>query len=529
MQTQFPTYKLKQLNFSFFSILLGIILRLQIFLENHSLWSDEALTVFKLIAYPFKKLITLTNSSHEAMHAYPIGFLFCIKKMIQLFGYSEYVFRATPLIFSIATLFIFSKLTKKIFKNIWSEVALFIFAITGSQIYYASELKPYTVDVFMMVLFLYLVLKYINKTINKNEYIFLGIIAGLSTTFSFAAPFILGGLWFGGIAYCIHQNKKKHVFLFTKSAIIWCTSFVLYYYFSIRFFNQNQSLTRFWEYAFMPFDQGLWRSISWIGSALFQNFQNQLIVPAFFSSVFFLIGGVYLFLYEKKYFLIFISSIILTLFASALRLYPFIGRTTLFLCPVYLLIMVKGLECIWKSPLIYPNILIKRGLVFVVVTLTVVFNAQAIGSMQDNEDMRPIVKYFQEEYRPGDSVYISRVTQFSFGYYHGYYSMGSKPLLIGRIHFDYNDDVLQMMVQYVHISFDKLGFMNGYLLGNRWKQIAEKQKFIYKQNKRTWVIFSHYSQKEKKQILYQFDQRGTQVKALRKRGAEIYLYDFQKG
>ena len=79
----------------FFLITAGLLLRLKCYLENPSLWLDEAALVLTIIRRSFKDIF-LGYDYNPTSPTAPIGFLMLEKGAIQLLGNNELVLRAFP-------------------------------------------------------------------------------------------------------------------------------------------------------------------------------------------------------------------------------------------------------------------------------------------------------------------------------------------------------------------------------------------------------------------------------------------------
>ncbi|HEX6657590.1 MAG TPA: hypothetical protein VF065_05885, partial [Ilumatobacter sp.] len=85
-------------------VAVGVVLRIARFLDNRSLWLDEAFLAINLTEKSFSELF----GRLEFLQSAPVGFLLAQKSVITLLGDSEYSMRLIPLLASIASLILFA-------------------------------------------------------------------------------------------------------------------------------------------------------------------------------------------------------------------------------------------------------------------------------------------------------------------------------------------------------------------------------------------------------------------------------------
>ena len=96
------------------ALVLGIILRITEFVNNRSLWFDEANVANQILAINF---IDIFNPLSTNL-GYPISFIFIEKLFVNILGTSEYAFRLFPLLCGIGSLIIFCITDLFHFKNL---------------------------------------------------------------------------------------------------------------------------------------------------------------------------------------------------------------------------------------------------------------------------------------------------------------------------------------------------------------------------------------------------------------------------
>lgn len=156
-------------------ILLGVTLSLIQFLLNRSIWLDEAMLSLNIIDRSYLQLLTPLDSLQVA----PIGFLFIEKFFSLLIPNAEYGLRIFPLLCFWASICLFYKITTQLLKNAKiTLLAVSLFCLNSSLLYYSSEVKQYMIDIFICLLLYYALLKEYKKDFNK--YLILALLGALS-------------------------------------------------------------------------------------------------------------------------------------------------------------------------------------------------------------------------------------------------------------------------------------------------------------------------------------------------------------
>src|SRR5689334_4796436 len=112
---------------------LGCLLRVLEYLLNRSLWLDEAYLALNILHRPWAGLLRPLDNHQGA----PIIFLLLEKLASLRLGSSEYALRLLPLLAGIVSMLLFYKLAGKAISGIAVPIALGLFAISPSLIYYS--------------------------------------------------------------------------------------------------------------------------------------------------------------------------------------------------------------------------------------------------------------------------------------------------------------------------------------------------------------------------------------------------------
>jgi uncharacterized membrane protein len=141
-------------------IVLGIVLRLTQYLIDRSLWYDEALLALNILHRPLREIFQPLQYHQGA----PIGFLVLEKLATTLAGKSELALRIVPFAAGIASLFLFSHVAKLFVSAKSALLALLLFALCPSLVYYSSEVKQYSSDVAVTLVLLWMLFRLANSS-----------------------------------------------------------------------------------------------------------------------------------------------------------------------------------------------------------------------------------------------------------------------------------------------------------------------------------------------------------------------------
>jgi hypothetical protein len=212
----------------------------------------------------------------------------------------------------------------------------------------------------------------------------------------------------------------------------------------------------------------------------------------------FVFGAIYMYRAEQKIITAFILAIIITLFASALQLYPFEGRLLLFLTPLIILLVAQGVAYIQSKASIGSPVV---GIVLVLIVLVHPILRAGYHAVKPRapEELRPVVEYVDANYREGDVLYIYYASFNAYQYY-AY----------------------------------RFGFKHSYFVGvesrDNWQQYYHDLEKM-KGNQKVWVVMSHiatwHGVDEEKLLVSYLDMLGKQKDVLRVSGAAVYLYDLK--
>ncbi len=175
---------------------LGVLARILSYLANRSLWLDESMLALNIERRSFAELVGALDFSQAA----PLGFLWLEKLAVTLVGVNELALRAWPLVAGVAALIVFDQLAARLLRPVSRVFALFLFAVSGSLVYFSAEVKPYSFDVALTALLLLVAVRLAGgardsaagrRLDERRSWLLLGLVGIAGVWFSYPLVFVL--------------------------------------------------------------------------------------------------------------------------------------------------------------------------------------------------------------------------------------------------------------------------------------------------------------------------------------------------
>ncbi|MCF2444152.1 glycosyltransferase family 39 protein [Dyadobacter sp. CY345] len=425
----------------------GFFFRVFHYLNNRSLWEDEVFLASSLIRMNFTELATLPLDYQQRA---PIGFLWLAHLGVFFFDKKELSLRLFPFVAGIAALFTFVPVARYFLRSNQSIfAAIFVVALAPPIIYHAVEVKQYGTEFFASVLSLYLYTHFVQKD-NIKDLLIWGILGAIILWFSFSSLFVLFGMAGSVCLTCLIKKEWKQLFLYMIPFSVWLISFLIQYAFFISKFPEEEWLIQFWRNrdAFMPIPPHsvkdlLWpfkqiyslvrypMGLTWFDLDYKNDYSDKLRILARMPALPILTGllGLWTLLKkERKHLLLFALPVILALIASALEFYPLRERLTVFLSPIFILVIGKGVENIYTWPVSAwaKKIFLCALLAAPLLNSTLQMIDPELFGDYKKSSQREAMQYLQKNYQAGDVVYVYWNNQPSFRYYQQAYGFNFK-------------------------------------------------------------------------------------------------------
>jgi|GEM_PF-400913 len=458
-------------------ILLGISLAIYQFFYNRSLWNDEAALALNIIDKSFSQLLQPLDYKQVA----PIAYLFVEKFLTLLMGKSEYALRIFSLIAFILSIPMIYLVSNRLTNNkTLSLFATALFSVNITFIRFSSELKQYSLDVLFALIIIYLTL---SLSFQKSRSLLLyGLAGAVAVWFSNPSIVILA---ISGLYILTTEVYKKQNYKIFYPFLLWGLSFGLYYTLFIYHHPSAEFMRQYWKNAFLPLGVSSKAVIYFLHlhfEDIFKLVARTPIYPLLFWMLY-LFGILYAFIKKNYKLLYFIfAPLLLHLFLSGLKLYPFDGRLILYLLALLTLFYAFALYSLYESLLKR----IKLPVMILLVPLVVIMAELQKHIPHNIEDQRRAITKIKESIKPQEDIYIYNMAYVTYKYYQ---DSGIVPInnsvVVGSIHRghnnQYNKELLRLngkvWLYFAHVYRDEERYMISFLT-KRGAKVIHKYSYL---------------------------------------------------
>ena len=400
-------------------MLLGAALRTWQYLARGSLWLDEAAIARNVLARSYTELLRPLDYAQLA----PKGFLLAEKLAVANLGTSEHAIRLYAFVLSLLALPLFYRLARMLLSQRGALIALAFFAVLGRPIYYASEAKQYSGDIFFAIVLLLAAVPVVRGRQGAGSAIRLGIAGAIAVWFSMPSVFVLAGIALG-IAYsCLRGRARPDVSLFVGFGLC-AASVVPAIYATTRALQPADAayMRSFWSAGFMPWHvaglSGFVRDVlTWPFMGVYGLFYDVLGMPvAILGIALAVLGATAFWRGERAELLMLLGVVAAAVGAGMLHVFPFAttldgfnkiaagnGRLLLFLLPPLLILVVAGLDELRRSPR-HDARYVGRVLATVILATPLYYDFAELPYTP--HDLRPAMRALAQHSRPGDRLYV---------------------------------------------------------------------------------------------------------------------------
>jgi hypothetical protein len=473
----------------------GIVLRIAQFLYNRSLTEGEAALALNIISKSYSQLLQPLDHAQAA----PVGFLYLQRVMVSLLGNTEIAMRLLPLVAGCASCVLFYYVARRILEPSALSIGLLLFAASDHAIYFASEVKQYSTDVFLALCILWFALWIITDKESPVSIILYAGFSGLALWFSHPFLFVIAGCSVVLFVRLIKRHAKQKLLLLSLFLLIPVVSFILNYAIYLGAAARNEQLIDFWQSAFMPFPPTSLSDLTWYPYVFLRAFKFPVGLSFYTLGLAVLAsacGFVTLVRIKRTYLALLIAPIIVTLIVSALHRYPFEGRLILFITPLVIIILAEGLEYLRQS-IAQRNFAFGTLLILIILAYPVGLACCRLVKPRAPEELRTVMEYVDEHKAPGDAIYLYYGSINAFQYYTLRYTWTQNPV-------------------------------NGIEARDNWERYYQDIDRM-RGERRGWFLFSHiattYGVNEEELFVSYLNKIGKQIDHCHASGASAYLYD----
>jgi len=423
---------------AFFKILaliifvIGIGVRLAVFLQNRNLFIDEANIARNI--YERNVLALATPLSYE-QYAPPV-FLWMLKLFTFLFGYGEMAFRIYPLLAGFGSLVLLYMILKELtsLRTLWYPLGLFV--VGYMSIRYATELKQYISDVLVVLGLIWLALRTDIFTRSRGQFILIWLVAGsVGIWAAMPSVFVLSGVGFYYLGQVLAKKDFSKTGIIVAVGFLWLAQFAIYYFLILKPQIDSSYLQKFHQNYFLsatPNGREEWRHNWNVIKTLIQETSGFKAAAFRFNLVLLVIGGIAFFVRRRAKSLLVIVPLAAAILAAALNQYSLIPRVALFMTPLMLILIGYGLHSLVNiRPPIFSLLLLPVGLYFIYSFSSIKMAWERYETEEITDAMDFVIS---NNIQSGQQVYVHNGARPAFIYYTQIHPQQSKWKKISAAH-----------------------------------------------------------------------------------------------
>ena len=131
-------------------------------------------------------------------------------------------------------------------------VALVLFAFSDDLIYYASEFKPYSLDLAFGLAITLMTSAALGRTPSTRVVVWMAILLAAAPWFSFVSAFVVAGCGMVLVLDALLAGRGRTALLWLAMGLGWLANFAIAYQASHALLVPETTMYRFWDFAFLP-------------------------------------------------------------------------------------------------------------------------------------------------------------------------------------------------------------------------------------------------------------------------------------
>lgn len=399
----------------YFIIGIGMLMRLLVYLQNNSMFIDEANIARNIFERGYARLAQ--PLSYE-QYAPPI-FLWIVKTTTNFGGYSEYAYRIYPLLCGIGSLWLMYAVLRRYTNHTALWYGLLLMSTGYIYISYANVTKQYVPDMLICLWLVWLALD--NEIQHKKAgrlFLIWALAGSLAIWSSMPSVFILAGVGLYYFIAAIQTKTWKRLWFIFAAAIVWVAQFIFYYLAILKpQINSTYLFNCHKEYFFYdPVSRAVLDHNIELASNFLATPGGHQTIAIGLHLLCMVIAIVYLLRRQAAKAMLLIVPIAAVLVAASQHQYTLIARVMLFVTPMMLVLVCVGLEKLLNTRFIAVSYFV----VLVCLVNFINFNALKyfLAPMQ-NEEMKLSLRYLQQQHFTGDKIYVHDLAKPAYFYYTG--------------------------------------------------------------------------------------------------------------
>ncbi len=477
----------------------GLVVRMQAFAPDRSLWLDEASLGMSIHQLGFRRMLMPLLFNQAA----PLLFLYGERLMYLLLGPSDWVLRVLPWVANAASLPMIYVLARQNGSRHFAWLALALVVASPEHVRYSGELKQYSLDVLVAAFLMWVFGECLARPQDLRAHRRLAWAGAVAVWASHPSLFVLAGLGFSVALVNLRRWRDwPFVKLWLWIALAWLASFALLYFVNLRFVAANDVLVTFWKRYFAPLPP--WSHGRWYAHSLSGNVRFLFTTPGGWVTTGALLLGLASLLWRRTALaLAVLLTLLLTLIASSLQHYPFHGRFLLFLIPGLCLVLAESVDRLrqwaarWSRPA--SALLFVAGSAFLL-SQAVQTEQQQLASHYVAEDIKPVMADLAARRQSGDQIYVYYGAVPAFEFYAPQYGVAEASFIPGGFHRSQPAEYLTEIDAHIGEG-------------------------------RVWVVFAHNCDhcarkvNEQQFIVQHLDGRGQRLYEHHEPGSALFLFD----
>jgi uncharacterized membrane protein len=403
---------------------LGALLRILQFWPRRSLWLDELMIALNVTERSAGRLL-LEPLDH--FQVAPAGFLALSKLGVFLLGDIELGLRLFPLLFGLASLFLFWRVAVRLLSGAALHAALTLFAVSPALVWYAGNAKPYAGDVFATLLLILLALRFREGRIaDVRRALLWGGIGALCVLVS--QPAVLVASAAGAIlvvqAWRARSRETRRAVLVlvglagVGAAMATAASLAL-----VAPETRTYMLAA-WSDQFLPAPWDGIRSLVWLPERLLivlahlvfffpLSRLDQVLVGAL--GMLAIPGTAFLIRRRRPEAVLLAVPVVVAVLAAAVSLLPFGGRAAIYTGPSFLIASMAGISWLASKPWAGRRFAAVAALV--VAGVPALYVLAAARPPYRAEEARPVLEAIRSRWRAGDQLYAYYGARYAMEFY----------------------------------------------------------------------------------------------------------------
>ncbi|GHU92413.1 hypothetical protein FACS189479_01270 [Spirochaetia bacterium] len=404
-------------------ILFSIYVRIDMYSTTRSLWVDEAAFAESIITRDFR---TLTASTLVNNQTAPVLYLYVVKVIGSIFGYTEGALRSFSFIMLLGLLVVEGVLLKKAYNvnKVFIFLALCLTSTLDIYMRYSNELKPYMGDAFFVLLVLLLYHLYSDEKIKLPIVTFIYCIVLL---FSSPALFFVAAVFIVEFITALIKKDRKLVTKTVIAGIMVLAFFITYYIWWLMPVAENNYMITYWE-------NNRFRLFTLKPEYIKTNISlviRLFVLEGFLYLPFAAVGFIISIRRKNKITYAVGAAVLLLLTASNLGKYPMVDRLWLFAYAIIILYMIVCLDSM-KSVALQFNTektgMTNRPAACLAVFLGfsfVIGNGNVVSYLDERlylnrQEANPLIEYVRSHIKDDEYLYSYNEANFVLKFKNGY-------------------------------------------------------------------------------------------------------------